>query len=60
MSYNKGYDYLIKLLLIGNDNTEKSFLLTRFIKNRLDDNFVPEIGAEFVRTNIILNFIIGK
>ena len=60
MSYNKGYYYLIRLLLIGNDNTEKSFLLTRFIKNRLDDNFVPAIGVEFVRTIIILNFIIGK
>ena len=57
MSYNQEYDYLIKLLLIGNANTEKSSLLDRFAENVRDDNFVPTIGIDFVRINIILNFI---
>ncbi len=43
------YDYIFKLLLIGNSSVGKSSLLLRFVDNTWDDNFVPTIGVDFVR-----------
>ena len=55
MANNPEYDYLFKLLLIGNSSVGKSSLLFRFVENTWDDNFVPTIGVDFVR-NIYNNF----
>ena len=49
MANNQEYDYLFKLLLIGNSSVGKSSLLFRFVENTWDDNFVPTIGVDFVR-----------
>ena len=57
MSDNKEFDYLFKILLIGNANTEKSSLLFRFTEDVFDDNFVPTIGVDFVSLIIYKNYI---
>ena len=45
------YDYLYKILLIGNSAVGKSSLLLRFVDSTWNDAFVPTIGVDFkVRT----------
>ena len=56
MSGDQEYDYLFKLLLIGNSSVGKSSLLFRFVENTWDDNFVPTIGVDFVRKIYYHNF----
>lgn len=51
MSLNQDYDYLFKLLLIGNSAVGKSSLLLRFSDNVYNDTFLPTIGVDFkIRT----------
>jgi len=57
---NQEYDYLFKLLLIGNSSVGKSSLLYRFVDNSWDDNFVPTIGVDFVRKLLIYIIFIKK
>ena len=56
MANTQEYDYLFKLLLIGNSSVGKSSLLFRFVENTWDDNFVPTIGVDFVRKIYYHNF----
>ena len=55
MSERKEYDYLLKILLIGNNGLEKSSLLFRFSENIWEKEFIPTIGVDFV--NNIFNII---
>ena len=41
------YDYLFKVLLIGNSGVGKSSLLVRFTDDVFTDNFMPTIGVDF-------------
>ena len=51
MSLNQDYDYLFKILLIGNSAVGKSSLLLRFSDNVYNDTFLPTIGVDFkIRT----------
>lgn len=51
MSLQQDYDYLFKLLLIGNSAIGKSSLLLRFSDNIFNESFLPTIGVDFkIRT----------
>lgn len=50
-SKNAGYDYLIKLLLIGDSGVGKSCLLLRFSDDSFTPSFITTIGIDFkIRT----------
>ena len=45
------YDYVFKILLIGDSGVGKSSLLMRFADDIFTDNFLPTIGVDFkIRT----------
>ncbi|EGR32473.1 Ras family protein, putative, partial [Ichthyophthirius multifiliis] len=49
------YDYLFKLLLIGNSGVGKSCMLMRFSENQFTNNFYNTIGVDFKIKTIQLN-----
>ncbi|OII71007.1 RAS family protein SEC4 [Cryptosporidium andersoni] len=49
------YDYLIKLLLLGDSAVGKSSLLLRFCENKFENSFVLTIGVDFKSKIIELN-----
>jgi len=49
------YDYLIKLMLIGDSGVGKSSLLTRFTMDAFDAAFTPTIGIDFKLRTIELD-----
>ena len=44
---NKDYDYIFKLVLIGDTCVGKSCILVRFSDDIFDDNYVTTIGVDF-------------
>ena len=52
--------YIIKLLLIGNRGVGKSSLLNKYVNNSWNENFVSNIGVDFVRIFYNLIFIENK
>lgn len=51
MSMQQEYDFLFKILLIGNSAVGKSSLLLRFADNVFNESFLPTIGVDFkIRT----------
>lgn len=44
---DNGYDYLFKLVLVGDSNVGKSSLLCRYVDNVYDTNYISTIGVDF-------------
>jgi len=56
MADGKDYNYLFKIVLIGNSGVGKSSILYRFSEDKWEEKFVPTIGVDFV--SIFNNFCI--
>ncbi|CAN1236259.1 Ras-related protein RABD1 [Linum grandiflorum] len=53
------YDYLFKLLLIGDSSVGKSCLLLRFADDSYVDSYISTIGVDFVSLCLLLNRLVG-
>ena len=49
------YDYIFKVLLLGNSDVGKSSLLLRFVDSLWNDTFVPTIGVDFKVKTLEIN-----
>lgn len=56
MQKNQNYDYLIKLLVIGNSGVGKTNMLIKFCQNNFMTSHLTTIGIDFK----IKTIIIGK
>ncbi|KAH9678710.1 ras-related protein rabd2c [Citrus sinensis] len=52
---NPEYDYLFKLLLIGDSGVGKSCLLLRFADDSYLDSYISTIGVDFLVISFVLN-----
>lgn len=53
------YNYLFKILLIGNSGVGKSCIMTRFVDNDFSDEFNSTIGVDFkIKTLIVDNKLV--
>ncbi|XP_028411279.1 ras-related protein ORAB-1-like [Dendronephthya gigantea] len=59
MSMNEEYDYLFKLLLIGDSGVGKSCILLRFADDTFSESYISTIGVDFkIRTLTINNKLV--
>ena len=41
------FDYLLKIVLIGNANVGKTSILLRFADDSFEDNYIGTVGVDF-------------
>ena len=54
------YEYLFKIILIGNSGVGKSSILQRYMKRTFDSNYKVTIGVDFLMKSLIINEQIVK
>ena len=52
---DNNYDYIFKVLLLGNSDVGKSSLILRFTENKWQENFTPTIGVDFKLSTLEIN-----
>ncbi len=55
---NAEYDYLFKLLLIGDSGVGKSCLLLRFADDTYTESYISTIGVDFVSRFVLFSFFL--
>ena len=55
MALEQQYDFLFKILLVGNSSVGKSSLFLRFVDDIWNDVFVPTIGVDFKIKTLKIN-----
>ena len=55
MADDKDYNYLFKIVLIGNNGVGKSSILYRFSEDNWEEKLIPTIGVDFI--SIFNNFL---
>ena len=59
LTKNKDYDYIFKLVLIGDTCVGKCCILVRFSDDIFDDNYVTTIGVDFrFKTMVVKNKVV--
>ena len=53
----KDYDFIFKIVLIGDTSVGKSSLLVRFSDDLFSDTYVTTIGVDFVSYFLLINFL---
>jgi len=53
-SHEEQYDFLYKLVLVGDMNVGKTFLLSRYVKGQVPKSTGPTIGVEFATKTVAL------
>jgi len=51
---NNNYDYLFKILMIGDSSVGKSSILSQYIDNTFTDSHIATIGVDFKITTVII------
>jgi Ras-related protein Rab-1A len=51
----ESYNYLIKVILIGDSGTGKTSIINRYINNIYTENYVCTIGVDFMAKNLLIN-----
>ena len=54
------YQYIFKLILIGNSGVGKSSILQRYMKHTFEENYKCTIGVDFLMKSLIMNGITVK
>ena len=59
-SAHSSFEYIFKVLLVGNSGSGKSSVLKRFVENEFDNEITTTIGADFAAKIVSSNGIVAK